>query len=324
MINRFFNFLTSMKLMSILILLFAFAIGYATFIENDFGRATSKALIFSAWWFELILILLTYNLINNLIKFKLFRLEKIASLTFHLSLVFILIGAGVTRYISYEGMMHIREGDTTNLFISDDTFLQLHVDDKLHQYKYDKKLFLSGITNNNFDINVNFKEYDIKIEFVAFLPNVKDSLFVGVEDGKTILHLVVPGENGMRDEFLRDGQQKMIKGEYFTFNNPKIGAINFRSEAAIINCNSPYSISTMSMITRDMQEHDSLIDFVLNKKTLHTANGLNFVLKDILSKAKKMPVSNSNIMVDGNEDALILNVKANGKSKEVIFRSLVC
>ena len=71
-----------MKLMTILILLFAFAIGYATFIENDFGRSTSKALIFSKWWFEGILILLTYNMIYNLIKRKLFRLDKIASLTF--------------------------------------------------------------------------------------------------------------------------------------------------------------------------------------------------------------------------------------------------
>ena len=76
-----------MKLMSILILLFAFAIGYATFIENDFGRSTSKALIFSKWWFEGILILLTYNMINNLIKRKLFRLDKIAALTFHLAFI---------------------------------------------------------------------------------------------------------------------------------------------------------------------------------------------------------------------------------------------
>ena len=61
-----------MKLMSILILLFAITIGYATFIENDFGRSSAKALIFSAWWFELILALLAYSLINNLIKFKLY------------------------------------------------------------------------------------------------------------------------------------------------------------------------------------------------------------------------------------------------------------
>ena len=44
--------------MTLLILLFAFAIGYATFIENDFGRASAISLVFSAWWFEAILILL--------------------------------------------------------------------------------------------------------------------------------------------------------------------------------------------------------------------------------------------------------------------------
>ena len=47
-----------MQFMTLLILLFAFAIGYATFIENDFGRSSAKALIFSAWWFEVILGLL--------------------------------------------------------------------------------------------------------------------------------------------------------------------------------------------------------------------------------------------------------------------------
>ena len=137
-----------MQLMSILILLFAFSIGYATFIENDFGRTSAKALIYNSWWFEMILALLTYNLVNNVIKYKLFRLEKIASLTFHLSFILILIGAGITRYISYEGMMHIREGESTNQFISDDTFLQIHINDKVHQLNHTEKLFLSGITNS--------------------------------------------------------------------------------------------------------------------------------------------------------------------------------
>ncbi len=270
-----------MQLMTLLILLFAIAIGFATFVENDYGRSSAKSLIFSAWWFEAILGLLVFNLINNLIKFKLFRLEKIAALTFHLSFILILIGAAITRYISYEGMMHIREGDSTNLFISDDTFLQVHIDDRSHQYKYDKKIFLSAITKNTFDINVNFKDNDISIKSVEFLPHVKDSLFVGVEQGGTILHLVVPGDNGMQDEFLNDGVQKMIKGEYFTLNNPKSGAINIFSEDNIIKCSSPYIVSTMSMLNRDVAEYDSLNNFILNRKTLHTANGLNFVFKDI-------------------------------------------
>ena len=117
-----------MQMMTLLILLFAFSIGYATFIENDFGRSSAKALVFTAWWFEAILALLVFNLINNLIRFRLFRWEKIAALTFHLSFILILVGAGITRYVSHEGMMHIREGDSTNLFISDDTFLQIHID----------------------------------------------------------------------------------------------------------------------------------------------------------------------------------------------------
>ena len=319
MINKIIKFITSMQFMTLLILLFAFAIGYATFIENDFGRSTAKSLIFTSWWFELILALLVFNLFNNLIRFRLFRFEKIATLTFHLSFIIILLGAGITRYISYEGMMHIREGDDTNLFISDDTFLQIHIDDRIHQYKYDKKLFLSAINNKDFRVNVDFKDNDIIIESIAFLPNVKDSLFVGIDDGETILQLVVPGEDGMQEEYLYDGKQKIINGEYFTFNNPLSGAINFYSQDSIILCNTPYDVLTMSMLTRDILEYDILDTFSLKKKTLHTVNGLNFVYKDIFKKAKLMPISSSNVMVDGNTDALIMNVKANNQTKEVIL-----
>ena len=156
-----------MQLMSILILSFAFSIGYATFIENDFGRTTAKALIYNAWWFEMILILLAYNLINNVIKYKLFRFEKIAALTFHLSFILILIGAGITRYISYDGMMHIREGEETNLFISDDTFLQIDINDKITRLEFEEfietkieeikncvnsVLSQAGLTNKDIDI----------------------------------------------------------------------------------------------------------------------------------------------------------------------------
>ncbi len=320
MIKKIIKFITSMQFMSILILLFAFSIGYATFIENDFGRSSSKSLIFSTWWFELILLLLVFNLFNNLIKFKLFRLEKIAALTFHLSFILILLGAAITRYISYEGLMHIREGESTNLFISDDTFLQIHIHDKLHQYKYDKKLFLSGIIDKKFNVKVDFKDNDINIQSLSFLPNVKDSLFLDVEDGNKMLHLVVPGENGMQDEYLLDGQQRIIKNEFFTLNNPNPNAINFTSDSmGLVTCSSPFKVSTMSMLNREINDYDTFNNFTLNKKTLHTVNGLNFVYKGILERAKMIPVSSSNVMVDGNEDALILKVTSNEKSKEIIL-----
>ena len=301
--------------MSVLILLFAFAIGYATFIENDFGRTSAKALIFNTWWFEMILVLLTYNLINNVIKHKLFRMEKIASLTFHLSFIIILIGAGITRYISYEGMMHIREGESTNQFISDDTFFQIHINDKLHQLNHDEKLYLSGITNSNFSLKLDFKDHDIKIEGIDFLPNVKDSLFTNVAGGNDMLHIVVPGEDGMQSEYLNDKVQRVIKGEVFTFNNPMEGAINLSSAIEGVFCNSPYDVETMNMDTRATKEFDDLSDFMLSRRTLHTANGLNFVLKEVLENAKMIPISPSNVMNDGAEDALIVKINADGEEK---------
>ncbi|MDG1348517.1 MAG: cytochrome c biogenesis protein CcsA [Flavobacteriales bacterium] len=301
--------------MSILILLFAFSIGYATFIENDFGRTSAKALIYNSWWFEMILALLTYNLVNNVIKYKLFRLEKIASLTFHLSFILILIGAGITRYISYEGMMHIREGESTNQFISDDTFLQIHINDKVHQLNHTEKLFLSGITNSDFSLKLDFKDNDIKVEGVEFLPNVKDSLFTNVSGGTTMLHIVVPGDNGMQSEYLNDKEQRVIKGEVFTFNNPLEGAINLSSDSDLIICNSPYSVESMSMDTRATNQYSELTDFNMYRRTLHTANGLNFVLKEVLRNAKMLPVSTSNVMNDGAEDALIIKVFTNGMHK---------
>jgi cytochrome c-type biogenesis protein CcsB len=315
MINRVIKFLSSMQLMSMLILLFAFSIGYATFIENDFGRTSAKALIYNAWWFEMILVLLTYNLINNVIKYKLFRLEKIASLTFHLSFILILIGAGITRYISYEGMMHIREGESTNQFISDDTFLQIHINDKVHQLNHAEKLFLSGITSSNFSLKLDFKDHDIEIEGIEFLPNVQDSLFTNIAGGTTMLHIVVPGDNGMQSEYLKDKEQTVIKGEVFTFNNPLEGAINLSSVDKVIVCNSPYAVETMSMDTRATNQYEELTDFNMNRRTLHTANGLNFVLKEVLENAKMQPISTSNVMDDGAEDALVVKVNTNGEQK---------
>jgi hypothetical protein len=53
--------------------------------------------------------------------------EKWATLLLHLSWIFIISGAFVTRYISYEGMMPIR-GAAENQFYSDKTFLTVFVD----------------------------------------------------------------------------------------------------------------------------------------------------------------------------------------------------
>jgi len=323
MFKKIINLLLSMQFMTFLLLLFAAVIGYATFIENDFGRSAAKALIFNKWWFELILLLLTVNLITNLFRFKLFRKEKLAALTFHLSFIVILIGSTITRYVSYEGMMHIREGESSDSFISDDTFLKVHVNNynpktkaSAQQLNYDKKLFLSPITKNNFSFSLNFIN-DIKISYQDFLVDVKDSLVINPEINNKLIHLVVPGDNGMQSEFLANKEQKLIKDQIFTFNNPVAGAININDRSGVLVCNSPYDVEMMSMLTREKNQINKLVDFPLNSKALHTTNGLNFVLKEYVENGMLKKVNGSKKMKDGSDDMLIVKVESNGKEKIV-------
>lgn len=316
MINRLFNFLSSTKFAAILLFAFAFAIGYATFIENDFGTRASKALIFNAWWLEVILILLCLSLILNVIKNNMFCWSKITILVYHLAFIIILIGAGTTRYFGTEGMMHIREGKMENKFVSDDLYLQIKVDDKEFQYEYDKRLFLSPISNNNFTLPIDFLENDISIKYADFIPNVKDSLMDDADGGKAIMHLVVPGNNGMQSVFLLDGEQKIIANNTFTLNNPQEKAINlFYNDSLMLVAN--FDIESMSMLDRSTATLSKNQRNTLTKKKLYSAENLQFVIKEIHAKAQIVSASKSLKMENGAEDVLIVSVSCNGKRKKV-------
>ena len=294
MLKRFFQFFLSVKLASLLLLVFAAVIGVATFIENDFGRVTAKALIYSKWWFELILFMLLINLIYNLKRYNLFRKEKLAVLTFHLAFIIILIGSAITRYHSFEGMMHIREGEESNIIISDDTFLQVKVDNRKLQLDYDKKLFLSAISNNNFSIPLDFLDNDVSIEYVDFLPNVRDT-FLQSENGVKTLHLVVPGDNGMQSEYLKLNEQRKIKNNVFAFNNISDIAINIFYKDSLLFCKAPFEVQSMKMSDRSSDSFSANTEFVLSQRTLYSVNELNFVLKDIIENGNDDIYSSSNV-----------------------------
>ena len=127
--NKILSLIYSTRLTAILFLAFAISMGIATFIENDFGTETAKALIYNAWWFEAIMVLFAVNFFGNIFKYKLYRKEKLVVLLFHLSFFLILVGAGITRYISVEGTMPIREGAVSNTFLSHDTYISIAVND---------------------------------------------------------------------------------------------------------------------------------------------------------------------------------------------------
>ena len=110
------NTLFSTRLMAILFLVMATAMAFGTFIESWYSTETARIWVYNAWWFEAIMAFFMINFIGNIPRYRLLRLEKWPVLMLHLSWVLIILGAFITRYLSFEGMMPIREGETENIF----------------------------------------------------------------------------------------------------------------------------------------------------------------------------------------------------------------
>ena len=113
-IKKILNRFVDTRAAGLYFILFAASIGIATFIENDFGTSAAQKVIFKAWWFEVLLVLFGLTIIVNIIKFRMIQQKKWALLMFHAAIIVIILGAGVTRYFGFEGIMHIRENGTAN------------------------------------------------------------------------------------------------------------------------------------------------------------------------------------------------------------------
>ena len=135
MLKKLTNILFSTRLTGILFLVFA-AVAMITGTFLDANQETSPTAytrhwIYNAWWFELIMVLFTVNFIGNVFRYRLYKKKKWATLTLHLAFIFIFIGAGITRYIGYEGWMPIREGETESTFLTRDIYVTAYIDGDL-------------------------------------------------------------------------------------------------------------------------------------------------------------------------------------------------
>ena len=322
MFDKLLSGLLSMRLMAFLILLFFVAIGYATFIENDFGTQTAKALVYNATWFEIIIVLLTINMIANINRYKLWRKEKWAVLLFHISFVIIVIGAGITRYVSFEGMMPIREGEQSDLIISDGTFLQIKVHDNAYQYNYNKPILLDDyqgplefLSSNEFSQTVKFLDNDISIDYLDYVPNAQDTLIVG--EGVPTLTIVLAGANGRETYYLQEGRAERYLGLNFSFGTPLPGHVNFFYEDGELMLQLPDDAEFMRMADqfKGSIQKDSVQPLIL--RSLYMVSGQNFVVPVLNEKATLSYYKGVNKEGEELEDLLKVKVKSNGEEQIV-------
>ncbi|WP_293895578.1 cytochrome c biogenesis protein CcsA [Flavobacterium sp.] len=316
--KKLYSILFSTRLMAVLFLGFAVAMAAGTFIESKYNTDTARILVYNAWWFEAIMLFFVINFIGNIKRYKLYKKEKWATLLLHLSFIFIISGAFITRYISFEGMMPIREGATSKQFFSDKNYLTVFVDGiyegKMMRRVFEKSLLMSPVTNNHFSIDDKFDKIPFEIEYKNFVLDAKETIKESAT-GNVYLKLVESGGGTRHEHMLKEGEIQDIHNVLFALNKPTKGAINIDTQTNTIS--SPFDGQFMRMadklqgkVTKDSVQN-------LMYRSLYNVGGAQFVIPDQPKKGNKTYKASGDFRAKNGDDAITLLLKTGDKEQEV-------
>ena len=317
------EYLLSMQSAVILMLLFALAIAAATFIENDYGTQTAKALVYNAGWFEFLLLVLALNLVANIVRFRMWRPGKRLVFLFHISFIVILIGAAITRYYGFEGIMHIREGETSNEIVSDSTYIQLEAIKGKKHLTYARPVLFSKIGSNSFTEEIRMENEIITLKVLRYVP---DAVTKAVEDpnGKAMISMMVVSDG--RPEALTIEAGESVETPSFviafeseeSFDKP---TVRLFFENGRLKVETPYALEYMSM---DDGNSGTLSagESEIYPRRLYSAAGVRFVIKEAFEHAKRVVVSEDGESPEsdmkGLKDAVELELRVGDRSKRLV------
>ncbi|GAA4278037.1 cytochrome c biogenesis protein [Aquimarina mytili] len=318
--DKLISILFSTRLMAVLFIVFAASMGVGTFLEDAYGTTAARIWIYNTWWFEAIMVFFAINFCGNIVRYRLYKKDKWATLLLHLSFILIIVGAFVTRYISYEGVMPIREGETTSTFLSEKTYLTVFLDGEINgeprRRILSEALELAEAADNHFTIQTDYNQQPVTIAYKKFIQGAEMGL-VPSEDGKNYLKIVEAGDGNRHDHFLEEGEVANIHNVLVAFNKPTQGAINITyTDDDDYFIESPFEGSYLRMADQKqgLVFKDSVQPLIL--RSLYQTAGMQFVIPEPAMKGKYdiVPIE---IKDKGQEDALILEVTTKEETKEV-------
>ena len=314
--KKLLSILYSTRLTGILFIVFAAAMGIATFIENDYGTQTSKVLVYNAWWFEAIMVIFAINFFGNIIKYRLFRKEKWVVLSFHLAFVFIIIGAGITRYVSFEGIMPIVEGESSNIMYSEAIYFDVTAHNDKEQFKYpSEKILLSAKGKPNYSYSNEFRDTKFEFDLVEYVPFAKEE-FIEDEQGDNYLHFVESTSGSRHDHYIKKGSSQLIHNVLVGYDNESNNTIDIISEGESLKIKSIADGTFFRMADKfnGTITKDSIQDLQL--LALHQLGGLSFVIPTPSTKGTYKTVKG--IRDENPLDKLTFDVTVGDETKQVV------
>ncbi len=324
MLKKISNILFSNRLTGMLFIVFAVSMAIGTFL--DAGQETSptpysRTIIYNTWWFECIMLLFVINFIGNIFRYRLLSKKKWATLVLHLSWIFILMGAFITRYIGYEGVMSIREGSVENTFISQKTYVTVYidgdyeVDGQLMRKFEEKAVDFSPRLNNKFKLNTEYNKTPISIELTDFIKGAEEDV-VFDENGENYLKIVESTGGMPHNHFLKEGTVQSLHNTLYTLNNYVEGAINISFDDSGIFIESPYEADYMVMATMESGKLNKNQKEPLRLRSRYIINNQSVVFPKPVVKGFFDVVKKSDIL-KSDQDAISLNISTPNETKLV-------
>jgi cytochrome c-type biogenesis protein CcsB len=318
-LQKIYNSIFSTTAAGLYLLVFAAAIGIATFIENDYGTSSAQELIFRARWFELLLILFGGTILANIFRFRMVPQKKWASLIFHSAIIIIILGAGITRYFGYEGMMHIREGQASQQFLSAENYLNFKVSTGGKSYSFSEPVYFSTLGNNKFKESYQIGTHIFDVNVTDFIPNPTEQL-TNQSGGKAVMKVVIAGKSGREEFFVSQGDKVNINGINFNFTDTNLpGAFNVKLVQDSLYFATDVTVTQMVMATQTTDTIPPSDYRPLRLRSMYVVNGqAGFVVGDFKPAAVVNVAAGDPKMKNESLAALKINISHNGQAQELL------
>lgn len=276
-----FRFLFTPAFMGVLLCILAIVLAVATFIENDFGSGSAKALVYHSHWLEVLFFLLIINLVGQIVTMQLYRRNKLTIMIFHLAFIVILTGAGITHYFGFDGSMHMREGESSSTIFSSDQYITLDITgtDGKQLYHDSKKFTVTPLKDDRYKKVINSNGGKIMLKYDGYLNNVKKKI-VEVEGGKPMIAFLMTRDMvSTANVVLSEGQQADAEGLTIGFDSDAVLNVTIRDNKMWLSSKAGLKASKMGESIVRAVPSDSLT--ILEKGVLYSAGEHKLVVKDM-------------------------------------------
>jgi cytochrome c-type biogenesis protein CcsB len=314
------SFLVSMPFMAVLLVVLIVVLALATFVESAYGVQTSWAIFYGTHWFELLLLLVGINIVGVMVKLNFFKRKKIVVLLFHLAFVLILLGAAITRFISYEGSMHIRENTTSNVILSSKAYMDVVLEANGEVKEHSKEVKLTSLTPRDYRMSTSIGGEKVKIKSVEYLTNVVEQ-FVSSPGGIPYLQIMLVSDR-QTSVGIPSGSSTVAMGMRIGFNlEDSTAAVRFYSEGEEIHMIAPFEVSVMQMDGESGEVYAAGESVPIAEGTLYSTGSMRLALQGFIPSARKQVVQ-APAGQRGGMAAAKLELKYRGMSSEVIVPGL--